>query len=468
MAAPRTDGRRAVTSTTATLAGRLAVVALGIASVALTTRYLGTERYGQFALALSLTGLFGVLADAGITTVLLRDLARSPERAGALLGSALALRAGLAAAAVAAAALTALVLPYPGDVRIAVVLAGIPMALGLANSALVAVAQARLEGGRAALGDVAGRAAGLAAVGIVIALDLGFFAVVGAAAVAAAVTLGVTARLVRSLLPERPRADQATTRTLALAALPVGATLAVNEAYFRADAIVISLSRSYEELGHYALAWRIGELAALFPAAVLVGLLPLLSRQFAGGDDARRSFQVGWDVLALAGLAMAAGGAIVAPQLAASLGGESFRVAAGPLRILLCAAGLGFVTGLLGATLIARDLQRLALRTSLVALAVNVVLNVLLVPGQGIQAAAWIALGCELGLFTASLWLVRRHVGLSPSLRTVMFALPALAAMAAAVWPLRNELIVFSVAAGIAVYAAALAALRIPDRIRTA
>ena len=462
----RTEGGRAVSSTTATLAGRLAVVALGIASVAITTRYLGTERYGQFALALSLVGLFGVLADAGITTVLLRDLSREPDRAAALLGSALALRGALAVASVAAASLTALLLPYPGDVRIAVVLAGVPLALGLANSALVALAQANLEGGRAAIGDVAGRAAGLAAVGLVVALDLGFFAVVASAGVAAAVTLAVTTRLVRPLLDGPPRADRGTARTLALAALPVGATLAVNEAYFRADALVISLSRSYTELGHYALAWRVGELAALFPTAVLVAVLPLLARQ--GGEEARRSFQTGWDVLAVAGIAMAVGGAIVAPQLAASLGGESFRVAAGPLRVLLFAAGLGFVTGLLGATLIARDLQRLALRTSIAALAVNVVLNVLLVPGEGIQAAAWIALGCEIGLFAASLWLVRRHVGLSPALRTSWLSLPAAAAMAAVVWPLRDELIVVSVPAGVAVFGAALLALRVPARIRAA
>ena len=57
-------------------------------------------------------------------------------------------------------------------------------------------------------------------------------------------------------------------RRLLVAALPLGAALALNEAYFRADALIISLSRPFEELGLYALAWRISELAATLPAVV--------------------------------------------------------------------------------------------------------------------------------------------------------------------------------------------------------
>ena len=95
------------------VAGRVAVLLLGLVSVAITTRYLGPTSTGSFALALSFMQLFGVLADAGLTTIVVRELAQRPERAPAVLGSALALRSVLALCAAAAAALVALALPYP-------------------------------------------------------------------------------------------------------------------------------------------------------------------------------------------------------------------------------------------------------------------------------------------------------------------------------------------------------------------
>ena len=160
--------------------------------------------------------LFGVLADAGLTTIIVRELARRPERAASVLGSALALRSGLAVAAAGAAALAALLMPYPPDVRVAVLIAGIPLVLGLLNSAFVAVLQSDLRAGRIAIADVAGRAAALAAVALVAALDLGFYAVVGAAGVGAAVTLALTSWLARSLAagaPARGPRDDARARS---------------------------------------------------------------------------------------------------------------------------------------------------------------------------------------------------------------------------------------------------------------
>jgi O-antigen/teichoic acid export membrane protein len=461
------DVRRIAASTVIGLAGRGAVLLLGLVSVAITTRYLGPDRYGRFALALSFVQLFGVLADAGLTTIVVRELAQRPERAASVLGSALALRSGLAVAAAGTAALTALAMPYPPDVRIAVLIAGVPLVLGLLNSAFVAVLQSDLRAGRVALGDVAGRAAALAAVAVVAALDLGFYPVVAAAGVGAAVTLALTSTLARPLLPARPRADRATMRALAVAALPLGAALALNEAYFRADALVISLSRPFHELGLYALAWRVGELTATLPAAFLVSVFPLLSR-YVATSDARMpaALRTAGDLMIYAGTGVAAGGALVAPELARALGGDAFAGAAAPLRILLAASALGFVNGLYGHALIARNRQLAALWLNVLALVLNVALNIALVPSYGIQAAAWTALGCELVLLAGSAWLVRRHLGYLPSFTAIARALPAAAIMAAAVWPLRDQPLWLSVPVGAVVFVGAVALLGGIDRER--
>jgi O-antigen/teichoic acid export membrane protein len=461
------DVRRVAASTALGLAGRGGVLVLGLVSIAITTRYLGPAGYGRFSLALSFVSLFSVLADAGLTTIVVRELAQRPERAGVVLGSALALRSGLAIAASAAAALVALAMPYPPSVRIAVLIAAVPLTLGLLNSAFVAVLQADLRAGRVAIADVAGRAASLAAIALVAALDLGFYAIVACAGVGAAITLAVTSLLVRPLLPARPHADRATARVLLRAALPLGAALALNEAYFRADALIISLSRPFEELGVYALAWRVSELTATFPAVFLISVFPVLARYLATADPRTRdALRAAGDVFVLAGVAIAAGGAAVAGELVRTLGGDGFAGAASPLRILLAAAAIGFVNGLYGHALIARDRQLAALWLNVVALTLNVTLNIVLIPAYGILAAAWTALGCELVILLGSSWLMRRHLDYVPSFVALTKALPAAAAMIAAVWPLRDQPLWLSVPVGAAVYAGALALLGGIDRDR--
>ncbi|HEY1037142.1 MAG TPA: flippase [Candidatus Paceibacterota bacterium] len=62
-------------------------------------RYLGPENYGQLSYAISFVGIFSILATLGIDTVLYRDLVKHPRQVNEYMGSALGLKlmAGVAA-----------------------------------------------------------------------------------------------------------------------------------------------------------------------------------------------------------------------------------------------------------------------------------------------------------------------------------------------------------------------------------
>ena len=340
-----------------------------------------------------------------------------------------------------------------------------PFAMGIVSSSLAAVFQVRLQMGRAALADAGGRVAGLGALLAVVAADLGFAAVVAATAVGAAVTLAATAAFVRRIVPLRIAADRTIWRELARAALPLGLTLAVTELYFRADTFILSLARPAEEVGHYTLAYRLYELLAMFPAIVMTSVFPLLSRQLA--DDraaAQRTLGATAGAFWTLGAPLAAGGLLVAPELARTAGGDDFAAAADPLRLLLCAAALAYVSGLLGYTLVAGGQQRSALRLALVALAANVALNLALTPAYGATAAAAVALASEVLLLAGGWALLRRRLGLRLGGPAPWRALAAAAVMAAALWPLRDRTLALTVPLGAAAYGLALWALGGVDR----
>jgi O-antigen/teichoic acid export membrane protein len=452
-------------NTAAQAIGKAAVLAIGAASIVVTTRYLGASGYGQFALALAFVQMLGLLADLGLLTVVVREISREPGATERLVGNALTLRLALSLGVIAVAALLSLAMPYTPQVRVAILIAGVPLVLGSANTAIVAVFQARLRMDRAAVSDVAGRAAGFGALVLVAALDLGFYAVVATAAVGALVTLVVTWWLSRPLVRVRPAASRAVWRSLLAAALPVGAALAVTEVYFRADTLIVSIFRPYDEVGFYALAYRVIELLGMLPAIVMTSVFPLLSRYLAESRDlAVRTVDAAADLFVALGVPLAAGGLVVAPELVLLIGGEEFEGAATPLRILLFAGALAFVSGLFGLTLIAGDRQRSALRLGLAALAFNVPLNFALVPSLGIDAAAAVAVASELLLVTGGLVLVRRELGISPRFRLLWRSVAAGAVMAGVLTLVDDWSLALLVPLGAVLYLAGLWALGGIDR----
>jgi O-antigen/teichoic acid export membrane protein len=450
--------RRLVASNTAVqVAGRAAMLGIGLVSIAVTTRYLGPDDYGRYTLALTYMQLFAVLADVGLFTIVVRDISRDPERTEELVGNTLTLRLLLSAAVIALAGAISLLLPYDPDVRVAILLAGLPLLFGMLNSAFVTVLQSRLRMGRSVAADLAGRAAGLGAVALVAALDLGFYAVMGAAAAGALATAATTAVLTRPLAAVRLRADTRVWRGLLRAALPLGFALAVNELYFRADTLIISLYEPYEQVGLYTLAYRMLELTLVFGTVFLTTTFPLLSQAVASDEPrARRTIQLSTELFVVLGAPLVAGGLAVAPELVELAAGDDFEDAATPLRILLAAGALAWVNGVFGYALIAKDRQTSALWLNVTALAFNVGLNLLLVPRYGIVIAAVVTVASEVLILAGSYVLMRRYFDFFPAPRTLVPALVAAATMGGLLWALGDAPLAVLLPLGAAVYAGIL------------
>ena len=454
------SSRRVAATTLVQLAGRAALMALGLASVAILTRYLGPAGYGRYGLAFSYTQLFGVLADVGLYTVLVRELSREPGRTRELAGAALTLRVGLSLAVVAGCALVSLALPYAPAVRVAILIAGGALVLDLATGGLRAIFHARLRMGRAVAAQVAGRAVAVAGVGAVAAAGLGLHAAVATAVAGAAAALALTWVFARRIVPGlRPRVDRDVWRGLVGASAVLGLALAINEVYFRADTVIISLYRSYREVGLYSLDYRLLDAMLAVPGVFLAAVFPVISRLAAHDEEGRLPgvIQRAGDAFVLVGVPLAAGGAVLAPAILRLAGGARYGAGADALALLMGAGALVSINGLFGFSLIAADRQAQALWLNVSALAFNLILNLALVPRLGIDAAAAVTLGGEAVILAGSRVLMRRHFGFFPSFAAPLIrAVLAAAVMTAVLWPLRDGPAAATVPLGAVVYAVVL------------
>ena len=68
-------------NTTVLLVANIVTYLLGFFTTLYTARYLGVEGFGILSLALSLTGIFGVFTDLGLTTLTAREVSRDKSLA---------------------------------------------------------------------------------------------------------------------------------------------------------------------------------------------------------------------------------------------------------------------------------------------------------------------------------------------------------------------------------------------------
>jgi O-antigen/teichoic acid export membrane protein len=172
-------------------------------------------------------------------------------------------------------------------------------------------------------------------------------------------------------------------RTFARSVIPLGAGVLLSALYFRIDVFFLERFHGIEIVGLYNAAFRIVDALRLFPGAALAVAYPLLC----AATDVRPLLRL-TGVVAASSLVVAGGVFLAAPPLLTLIYGNSFAIAAPPLRVLALAIPLFFINYALTHQLIAWGQQRAYVTTAVAALTVNISLDLLWIPRWQMTGAA--------------------------------------------------------------------------------
>jgi O-antigen/teichoic acid export membrane protein len=460
-----TIARQVAWNTLSQSAARAGVLGLGVVTTVLLTRYLGVASYGDYIIVTVYVSLFAVLFDWGIPTMLARELPRA-EQPDTLLANALALRVAIALpVCLVAGALAFGIYGGEGDdqARNGILLA-LPVIVAVAVlSTLSPIFQVRMKMDRIAAAEISSQTLGVIAVILLVATDRGFYELVLATVLTSVTYAVLVYAFARRLARVSLSFDVLAWKRLLRVALPLGIAIIVGTIYFRADALILSLLKGSHDVGIYGVAYRFYEMTIPFATFFLAPVFPLLSAaavSTAGLAEFSQLLQKSFDVLMVAAVLVVAATLPLAPDMIRIVAGESFADSTLPLRILMVGAALSFLATLFLFALIALDRQQRVLLITLVALVVNLALNLALIPSFSYTAAAAIATGTQLVIVVGAIYLVWRYVGFFPSLRvTVRAALAGTAVLVALV--LAPTPFAVSLVAGAILYALVLLALRV-------
>jgi O-antigen/teichoic acid export membrane protein len=160
-------------------------------------------------------------------------------------------------------------------------------------------------------------------------------------------------------------------------------------------------------------------------------------------------------------------GAVVLAYPLAGLWSRFYPQAIPALQILALAYVFAFVNNAFIGALTVLDRQATYAKAAGASLAVNLVLNLILIPPFGYIAAAWTTVVTEMVLVAAGWWLTTKHLGKLRLAAASWRPLLAGAVMGAVLYPLRDvrgAAVFLVVLVGIAVYGAAVLLLRAMTR----
>jgi O-antigen/teichoic acid export membrane protein len=369
--------------------GYVGGVLISLGTAAILVRHLGIRGFGRYVTVTSLIALVGGVTEAGAAVYGIREyvVRDRPERRH-LLQSLLTMRLALASGGVAVAACFALATGYAQALVLGTLICGAGLLVQIVTDILSVPLQAQLILGRLAVVEFARRVMTLLAIAALAALGaslLPFFAVtvlVGAAAMAA------MAWLVRGDLSIRLRFDRDTWRALFAETLPYAIALSIAAVYFYVTVVVMSLVSTPTQTGLFATSFRVTQAALTIPSLLLTAIFPLLSQRGRSHADVAASVGKVFRLAVICGAWMSLAIVLGASLIIRLIAGHGAPGAVSVLQIQGVVLIFSFISTSSALSLVALRRYRPLIVASSVALALNIVLDLLLIPATGAEGGA--------------------------------------------------------------------------------
>jgi len=215
---------------------------------------------------------------------------------------------------------------------------------------------------------------------------------------------------VRRFFVPRLEADFGFWKRVLLEAWPMATVSIGVMIYIRIDVLMISIIQGTTAVGLYSVAYTLSEASLVVPTMFLASIFPLMSRLFEASNTAfRDTCAMSMRYLLYLALPMAFFVTLWAKPIVPLLYGASFSPSVMALQILIWAAAIMYVTMINGNAFVAANLQRLYMILTYGMLAVNVSLNLLLIPAYSYVGASFATVVTEAFGLAVGLIILRQH-----------------------------------------------------------
>ena len=409
---------------------------LGILAVALMTRYLGQEGYGQYITVIAYLQFFGILVDMGLYIILLKKISESGTDETKVISNIFTLRLISAIIFLGLAPIVILFFPYPSIVKWGVLITTLSILFITLNQVLIGVFQKKLKMHLVALAEVLGKAVLLLLVFLAISQKMNLLAILAAVVLGSMVNFLTTLIMARRHVKFRLEFDFSYWKQIMKESWPIAISIALNLIYFKADTILLSIFKPAADVGIYGAPYKILEVLITLPAMFAGLVTPFLAKAYADRniDRFKKVLVKSFNFMAMIALPMIVLTAFIAKDVMVLIAGQDF-VASGPvLRILIIAAASIFVGNLFGNAVVAIGQQKRMIKIYAGVAIIAAIGYLIFIPRFSYFGAAWMTVVSEILICLGSVWMVLKYSKIKLELKTIGKAITAIGLTALALF----------------------------------
>ena len=373
---------------------------LGFFTTMYMARYLGAEKFGILSLALSITTIFGIITDMGLSTLLIREVARDTSLTGKYISNVLVMKIFLSVLMMGLTVLTVTLIGYSATVSIVIYLIAVSTIIWSFVTFLNAVFQANEKMEHVSLTTILNSILLLSAtvIGIHYNMDLFYFAAIYIISYILVFVYIVSAYL--CTFPRFPiKIDFSFSRSIIKEAWPFGITSLSSTLYTYIDSIMLSVLQGNEVVGWYSAAYRLMLVVLFIPNATNMAVFPVMSKFYTSSKDSLKlMYERYFKYMIVLGIPIGLGTTILAGRIISLIFGNGYTQSIAALQILIWTMVFTFAGASFVQLLQSVNKQMVITKISGICVVINIVLNIALIPKYSYIGASFATLLTEIVL----------------------------------------------------------------------
>ncbi|MAG28833.1 hypothetical protein CL632_01650 [bacterium] len=407
--------------------GKVLSTALGVLVIALLLRYLSPDDYGRYTTVLAFILLFGTFVDFGLNLTTTQDISLPKTDVSRTLSAIFTLRLIVNVILVLLLPLILLAFPYEQTVKDAILISSVLFFTYSLFQVLASYFQKELQAGKVAFAELVGRIILLLTTIVAIQFKFSFTEIMLTIVASSLAQFWMLLRFTSRAIKLQLIIDFEIWKRIMTKTWPIALSVIFTTIYFKGDAIILSLTRPYADVGIYGAAYKILEVLITLPILFMGLILPHLARTYAENnkEEFNKFIQKAWDALALVTIPMVIGTLILAKPIMTLIAGSGYEDSAIVLQILIIAAGIIFLGSLFTHAIVAVNQQKHMIKYYGFAAVLAIILYIIFIPTYTYYAAAVVTVIAELLIALAAFIKVKKQSQFTLSMKgfiTILFA----------------------------------------------
>jgi len=421
-------------------------IILGLISIAIITRHLGQNGFGQYTTIITFLSFFGIIADLGLTLVTIQIISKPGIDQNKALGNLLGLRLISAIIFLGLAPIVVLLFPYSAEVKTGVAIASFSFLFIALNQVLVGLFQKKLRMDKVSIAEIASRLVLLFGIIIAVKFNYGLKGILAATVFSSLVSFLFHFIFSKKFAIIKLKFDLTYWQEIIKKSWPLAITITLNLIYLKSDTLFLSvIPRDSDigiiaEVGIYGAAYKVIDVLITIPFMFAGIILPIMAKNWITGkkDVFAAILQKSFDVLVMLALPMAVGAQFVAEDVMIIVAGNDFAASGPILKILIFAAVAIFLGNMFAHAIIAINKQKKVIKVYIFVAITSVIGYFLVIPNFSYMGAAWVTIYSEFAIAIASFWIVWKYTRFIPNFTVFIKSAIACLIMALAMTMLNN------------------------------